>query len=128
MPLYFLCLSAALPSYSLAPLFFQSLVRNGGEEIKNHRRPHTELIQGNDCEHLLTEHGLKLNGTFYESAVNHATQLKTCKNTRFGLNGTLGTIKGTYTDGTLFLGKVLVVDGKALLMVSASQPEVKYFF
>lgn len=42
----------------------------------------------------------------------------------FGLNGTLGTIKGTYTDGTLFLGKVLVVDGKA---ISMSQPDVSFF-
>ncbi len=40
------------------------------------------------------------------------------------LNGTLGTIKGTYTDGTLFLGKVLVVDGKAILM---SEPDVSFF-
>lgn len=85
-----------------------------------------ELIQETDCEHFLTEHRLELNGIFYESCVNHATQLKTCKNTSFALNGTLGTIKGTYTDGTLFLGKVLV-GGKALLMVSGSQPEVKYF-
>lgn len=43
--------------------------------------------------------------------------------TNLDLNGALGTIKGTYTEGT-----ALVVDGKAPLTVSASQPEVNVFF
>lgn len=127
MPLYFLCFSVALPSYSLPPLFFQSPVINDRAEIKPSKASHW----ANTGKQLWAEHRLKLNGTFYESSVNHATRLKTCKNTSLGLNATWGTIKGTYTDGTLFLGKVLaVVDGKALLMVSnqSARSEVFFFF
>lgn len=42
-----------------------------------------------------------------------------------GLNGTLGTIKGTCADGILYLGMAPVVDGKASLMVTARR-EVFY--
>lgn len=80
MPFSFFCFTSVPLSYSVSPLFFffffKCVVINYRAEIKLLKASHSGKT-GNDCEQLLTEHQLKLNGTFYESSVNHAPQLKT---------------------------------------------------
>lgn len=67
--------SLPLPLRSL--LFFQSPGYKRRRRNKTGKRFLAEQLQENDCEHLLTDHQLKLNGTFYESSVNHAARLRT---------------------------------------------------
>lgn len=72
MSSFFSLLAYLLPPSILFPVqYYKCQRRNKAEGLL------AELLQENDCEHLLAEHQLTFNGTFYKTSVNHATMFET---------------------------------------------------